>query len=81
MATPPLFSGAAEGRRGGAAFSGVLACLRPAVPSLSGPERVMGWTCQKQTSRGFSFTGLRRRQEAGSLVTLCLPVLSVSSGL
>lgn len=63
------------------AFSGVLACLRPAVPSLSGPERVTGWTCQKQTSRGSSRTGLRRRQEAGSQVTLCLPVLSISSGL
>ena len=76
-----LFSGATEGLRGGVAFSGVSACLRPAVPRLSGRKRVMGWTCQKQTSRGSSLTGLRRRQEAGPLGTLCLPVLSVGSFL
>lgn len=76
-----LFSGATEGLRGGVAFSGVSACLWPVVPSLSGHERVMGWTCQKKTARGSSLTGLRRRQEAGPLGKLCLPVLSVGLGL
>lgn len=76
-----LSGGATEGLRGGVAFSGVLARVRRMVHSLLGPERVMGWMGQKQTACGSGLTGLSRRQEAGLLVPLCLPVLSVGSGL
>ena len=76
-----LSGGATEGLRGGVASLGVLARVRPTVPSLSGPERVMGWTRRKQTARGSGLTGLSRRPEAGLLAPLCLPGFSVGSGL